>query len=112
MADLRGNPRLRFGRDLLLVSHTAHSFARRRLEPVVVPIVAEGWSTVLENESFALRSPMQHRRAIEAAVNEMPRFGLKAAARLLVAAAPAVGASLSGSWEQVLRQIIGGLPED
>src|SRR5262249_105347 len=31
MADLRGNPRLRFQRDLLLVFHTALSLARRRL---------------------------------------------------------------------------------
>jgi hypothetical protein len=47
MADLKGNPRARFQRDLLLVSHTGHSNARRVLEPLVVPIIAEGWSAVL-----------------------------------------------------------------
>jgi hypothetical protein len=52
---------------------------------------------------------MQYRPAIEAAINEMAPFGLKAAARLLVAAAPTVGALLSESWEQLLRQISGGL---
>lgn len=103
--DLKGNPRAHFERYFLLVSHTAHSLARRVLEPVVVPIVAEGWSTVLDNEGFALRSPVQHRPA--AAIKEMPTLGLKAAARLLLAAAPAVQASLSGSWERLLRQISG-----
>jgi len=53
MPDLTGNPRARFDRDLLLVSHTAHSLARRVIEPLVVTIVAEGWSTVLSSESFA-----------------------------------------------------------
>lgn len=107
MPDLKGNPRARFEWDLLLVSHTAHSLARRVLEPVVVPIVADGWSTVLDNEGFALRSPIQHRPAIEAALKEMPTRGLKAAAHLLIAAAPAVSASLSGNWERLLGQISG-----
>jgi hypothetical protein len=55
---------------------------------------------------------MLHRPAIEAAINEMPRLGLKAAARLLIAAAPAVRSSLSENWEQLLRQISGGLEQD
>jgi hypothetical protein len=105
MPDLRGNPRARFARDLLLVSYTAPSLARRVIEPVVVPIIAEGWSTVLSNEGFALRSPIQHTPAIEAAINDTKFLGLKAAASLLIAAAPAVEASLSESWEQRLRQI-------
>ena len=112
MPDLKGNPRARFERDFLLVSHPALSLARRVLEPVVIPIIAEGWSSVLDNESFALHSPMLHRPAIEAAINEMPRLGLKAAARLLIAAAPAVRSSLSENWEQLLRQISGGLEQD
>ncbi|MGA2794449.1 MAG: hypothetical protein ABSE69_13120 [Roseiarcus sp.] len=107
MPDLRGNPRARFERDLLLVSHTAYSLARRVIEPVVVSIVAEEWSTVLNDESFALRSPMQHTPAIEAALSNMNSLGLKAAASLLLAAAPAVRAPLSESWEQLLRQISG-----
>jgi hypothetical protein len=107
MPDLRGNPRARFERDLLLVAHTAQNLARRVIEPVVVPIIAEGWSTVLSNEGFAFRSPMQHRPAIEAALSDMKSLGLKAAARLLLAAAPTVKASLSETWEQLLRQISG-----
>jgi hypothetical protein len=107
MADLGGNPRVRFERDLLLVSHTAHSLARRVIEPVVVSIVAEGWSIVLSNEGFALRSPMQHAPAIEAALSDMKSLGLKAAASLLLTAAPAVKAPLSESWEQLLCQISG-----
>jgi hypothetical protein len=107
MADLRGNPRVRFERDLLLVSHAAHSLARRVIEPVVVSIIAEGWSIVLSNEGFALWSPMQHAPAIEAALSDMQSLGLKAAARLLLAAAPTVRASLSVTWEQLLREISG-----
>ena len=107
MPDLRGNPRARFDRDLLLVSHTAHSLARRVIEPVVVSIVAEGWSTVLKDETFALRSPMQHTPDIEVALSDMNSHGLKAAACLLLAAAPAVSVPLSQSWEQLLRQISG-----
>ena len=36
-SDLVGNPRARFERDLILIFHTANSFARRVLEPLVVP---------------------------------------------------------------------------
>jgi hypothetical protein len=112
MPDLRGNPRARFERDLLLVSHTAQSLSRRLLEPIVIPIIAEGWSVVLNNEGFALRSPTQYQPAIEVAINEMPKVGLRAAAHLLLAAAPAVRATLSQSWEQLLRQIGGSQMED
>ncbi|MGM4988958.1 hypothetical protein [Tardiphaga sp. 841_E9_N1_2] len=97
---------------MLLVSHAALSLCRRVIEPVVVPIVAEGWSAVLEKEGFALRSPMQHRPAMEAAINEIPKVGLRAAADLLLATAPAVGVPLSQSWEQLLRQISGSQPND
>jgi hypothetical protein len=79
----------------------------RVIEPIVVSIIAEGWSIVLSNEGFALRSPMQHAPAIEAALSDLKSLGLKAAARLLLAAAPTVKASLSESWEQLLRQISG-----
>jgi hypothetical protein len=44
--DLRGNPRARFEDDLLLVSHTAHSLARRILEPLILPHIMKGWSIV------------------------------------------------------------------
>src|SRR5262249_17618341 len=108
MPDLRGNPRARFERDLLLIFHTALSLARRGLEPVIVPIIEEGWSTVSSDESFALRSPMQHVPAIAAAIGDMKSVGLKAAARLILAAAPAVKVSLSESWEQLLHRISGG----
>ena len=111
MADLRGNPRCASGETFFSVSHTAHSLARRRLEPVVVPIVAEGWSTVLENRALPSRSPMQHRPAIEAAVNEMPRFGLKAAAPPCSAAPAAVGSSLSGSWSRCFVKSVAGCPK-
>jgi hypothetical protein len=107
MVDLSGNPGVRFEQDLLLVSHTARSLARQVIEPVVVSIIAEGWSTVLSNEGFALRSSMQHAPAIETALSDIRSPGLKAAARLLLAAAPTVKASLSESWEQLLRQISG-----
>jgi hypothetical protein len=105
MHDLRGNPRARFERDLLLVSHAAHTLARRIIEPIVVPIIGGGWGEVVANETFALRSPIQYVPEIETAVRDMRTLGLKAAARLLLAAAPAVNVPLSSNWEQLLRQI-------
>jgi hypothetical protein len=106
--DLKGDPRARFERDLLLISHVAISLARRVLEPLVVPLFEEGWSTVLKDETFALRSPLRHVPAIEAAIEWIKSSGLKGAARLLLAAAPAVGTSLSETWMQLLDQISGG----
>lgn len=107
-ADFRGNPGARFARDLLLISHSAHSLARRALEPLVVPHMLEGWSAVLRDETFALRAPFQHVPEIEAAIDEMKSSGLRGAARLMLAAAPAVRATLSETWVKFLRLIDGG----
>ena len=84
-----------------------------------VEIIAEGWSIVLSNVGFALRSPMQHAPAIEAALSDMKSLGLKAAARLLLAAAPTVKASAVGKlkhrpmsgneWQGHCRQVAHGL---
>ncbi len=108
MPNLKGNPRARFERDLLLISHAAHSLARRLLEPVIVSIVAEGWATVLNDESFALYSPMQSSPSMTAAIEDMKGSGLSAAARLILAAAPAVKVSLSETWRQVFITLAGG----
>jgi len=105
--DLRGNPTARFQRDLLLISHTGYSMARRVLEPLVVPQIVEGWSTVVEDESFALLAPLQHLPAIEAAIVEAKSSGLRGAARVMLAAAPAVRVSLTENWRELLRQISG-----
>ena len=105
-----GNPRMRFERDLLLIYHLAHSSARRKLEPLVVPHIVEGWITVARDESFALRAPLQHVPAIEAAIAETEATGLKGAAKLMIAAAPAVRVSLPEKWIAPLLQISGGVP--
>jgi hypothetical protein len=103
--DLKGNPRARFERDLLLISHVAYSLARRVLEPLLIPKIVEGWSSVLRDETFALWAPLQYAPAIETAVVEMQTSGLKRAARLMLVAAPAVRASLSVSWIELLQKI-------
>lgn len=105
--DLRGNPRARFERDLLLIFHAAHSLARRVLEPLLVAEIVEGWSIVSKSESFALRAPMQHTPAIEAAISDTKSSGLRGAARLMLAASPAVRTSLTENWIQLMRQISG-----
>ena len=105
---LAGNPRTRFERDLLLIYHLAHSSARRLLEPLVVPHIVESWTTVVRDEGFALRAPLQHVPAIEAAVAETEATGLKGAAKIILAAAPAVRASLTEAWIKLLRLISGG----
>jgi len=46
---------------------------------------------------------MQYTPAIETAISDMMSLGPKAAAGLLLAAAPAVKAPLSETWEQLLR---------
>jgi hypothetical protein len=106
-ADLTGDPGARFDRDLLLVSHAASSLCQRVLEPVVVDELVSGWSSVLANEGFALRSTMIYGPMIAAAVEEARVAGLKGAARLLIAAAPAVRRDLSVAWRQFLSRLVG-----
>lgn len=106
-ADMRGDPQARFDRDLLLVSHAGSSLCRRVLEPVIVDEILRGWSAVLANEGFALRSPSLHRPAIAHAIDEARSTGLKGAARLILAAAPAVGRAVSDGWKQHLLRMIG-----
>jgi hypothetical protein len=107
-SDLAGNPRARFERDLILIYHLAHSLARRVLEPLVVPHIVEGWTTVVRDESFALRAPFRHVPAIKAAIAETEATGLKGAAKIILAAAPAVRVSLTDAWIEPLRLISGG----
>ncbi|MBI4190940.1 MAG: hypothetical protein HY525_10435 [Betaproteobacteria bacterium] len=94
----------RYDRDMILVGHIAQSLARRALESMLVPFLERGWRDVLERQRFRLRSPAKYCPAIEEAVAALPKDGLRAAARLIIAAAPAVGEVLSESWEVVLRQ--------
>jgi hypothetical protein len=111
-SDLKGNPRARFERDLLLISHVAHSLARRILEPLVVAQIVEGWTAVLKDEGFALRAPLEHTPSIEAAIADTKSSGLSGAARLMLAAAPAVKVSLSETWLQYFRLISSGTSTD
>lgn len=96
------DPALRFHRDMMLVGHISQSMARRALEPLVVPILQQGWTHVLASQRFRLRAPSQNCPAIEQAVAELPVDGLRAAARLIIAAAPSVGETVTGSWQTVL----------
>lgn len=105
--DLVGTPRRRFERDLLLVYYLGHSFARGVLEQIIVPQILEGWTTVTTNEGFALRAPLQHVPVIEAAIAETRTTGVKGAAKLVLAAAPAVRASLTEAWIKPLRLLSG-----
>ena len=106
-ADLRGDPGARFDRDLLLVGHAGPSFCRRALEPVIVEEIVSGWSNVIANERFVLRSPLSHVPQIAAAIADARSTGLKGAARILLAAAPAVRREPSDMWREFLLAIIG-----
>jgi hypothetical protein len=111
-ADMRGDPGARFDRDLLLVCHAGSSLCRRVLEPVAVDEIVGGWSNVVANEGFALRSTIIYGPRITAAVEEARVAGLKGAARLFLAAAPAVRRERMLSdgpdgWRQLLLRIIG-----
>ncbi|MGD9815186.1 MAG: hypothetical protein AB7Q23_08260 [Hyphomonadaceae bacterium] len=106
---LATKPALRFHRDMTLVGHIAQSMARRALEPLIIPVLQRGWMDVLANQRFRMTAPMRHCPAIEAAVAELPKDGLRAAARLILAAAPAVAETLSDNWLQVLEPLaLGG----
>ncbi len=105
--DPRGKPKARFRRDLLLLDYMIQSSARRLLEPLVVGVITEGWSAAVEQEGFALRAPLQHAPAIQAAIVEARRSGLRGAARVLIATSPAVGFQLSQEWLTVLRHLSG-----
>jgi len=105
-ADLRGDPGARFDRDLLLVSHAAASFGRRILGPVAVQEIVGGWSNVFANERFALRSPLSHVPEIAAAIEDARSTGLKGAAQVLLAAAPAVRREVTEGWRDFLLRII------
>jgi hypothetical protein len=105
-AELRGDPGARFDRDLLLVCHAAASFGRRTLEPVIVEEIVGGWSNVIADEGFALRSPLSHVPQIAAAIEEARLTGLKGAARVLLAAALAVRREMPDSWRTFLLGII------
>ena len=106
-ADLRGDPGARFDRDLLLVCHAGASFCRRALEPIIVDELVSGWTNVIANESFALRSPFSYVPQITEAIEDARSTGLKGAARILLAAASAVRRELPDSWRNFLLRIVG-----
>jgi len=101
------DPQTRFRRDMLLVIHISNSLARRVLEPIVVPQIAAGWTAVLKDQRYALRAPAQNCPDIEAAATSIATSGLEGAARLILAAAPAVGHKLSHGWVDSLSTIGG-----
>jgi hypothetical protein len=105
-SDVRGKPGSRLERDLLLVCDTAQSGARPALEPLVVEELANGWSHVVSDETFALQMPLAHGPDIEAAIKEMRSSGLRGAARLILVAAPAARYPLSEKWLKFLQMII------
>ncbi len=99
------DPETRFRRDMHLVGHLAQSMARRVLEPIVAPKIAAGWVVVLKDQRYALRAPTINCPDIEAAVASIGTSGLKGAARLILAAAPAVGYQLDAGWEELLMKV-------
>lgn len=103
--NLAGNPRSRFQRDLILVVHVSQSLARRVLEPLVVSTIVRGWTSVLESERFALRAPVKNCPAIEESIASMEKDGIRGAARLILAAAPAVAFELGANWEELLKRV-------
>jgi hypothetical protein len=92
---------------MLFVVQADRSTGKQVLEPLVVSAMIEGWTSVLETQRFQLTAPGVHCEAIGEACSSMASIGLRGAALLLLAAAPAVRYELSEAWEAVLRQIAG-----
>ena len=61
----------------------------------------------MNDEGFALRAPLQHTPAIRAAIAGTETTGLRGAAKIILAAAPAVRASLTEAWIKPLLLISG-----
>lgn len=95
-------PRDRLLRDLYWAFQVGNNMGRRTLEPLVVRSLTAGWRRVLAQQSFALSAPLRHASAIEAAIDEVERRGIRAVPALLRAAAPAARVDLSERWEQYL----------
>jgi len=105
-------PSVRFYRDMMIIARVAQSFARRLLEPNVVQSIATGWTVVLARQRFRLRNPDRHRPAIEAAISSMSASGLRGAAQLILAAAPAVNHDFDVGWEELLKRVAGTRASD
>ncbi len=106
--ELAIDPSIRFNRDMLFVGHLSQSIARHALETLIVPVLQRGWADVLANQRFRLRAPTRCCPVIEDAIAAVPKHGLPAAARLVLAAATAVGESLPESWETMLVALARG----
>jgi hypothetical protein len=102
---IAASPNLRFRRDMVLVVHLSNSLACRVLEPLLVSAMQSGWTDVIAKQSFLLRSPMQYCSAIEAALAELPLYGLRAAARVILAVAPSVDVVMPEDWASLLSKI-------
>ncbi len=97
----------RIRRDLYWLYQAAGSLGRRALEPLVVKSVAEGWRFVLEHQRFALSMPMRTAPSIEAAIVVLEQHGIRAAPRLMDAAADATRLSVPSQWRAFLAALGG-----
>jgi hypothetical protein len=93
----------RLKRDVYWVFQVGNNMARRALEPLVIESLATGWRHVLTQQSFALSAPFRYTPAIEAAIDNVERNGIRAAPDLIFAAAPAVRFELSDNWRKCLE---------
>jgi hypothetical protein len=100
------SPRDRVGRDLYWLYQTGNSMGRRVLEPMVVRALADGWRYVLDRQTFMLSMPARSAPAIEAAIKEVERRGIRAAPELIDAAAGACGLDVS-PWGAFLAALGG-----
>jgi tetratricopeptide (TPR) repeat protein len=100
-------PLERLKRDAYWVFQVGNNMGRRALEPLVIEYLVTGWRHVLAQQSFALSAPFRYTPAIEAAINEVERNGIRAAPDLIFAAAPAVRFELSENWRKFLEIVKG-----
>lgn len=102
---IRGDPALRFYRDLMITGQIATSLGRGALAPAFVRKIADGWQYVLDRQRFRLSNLAHHLPAIESALQEMKSPTLEKTAALLLAAAPAVGHKYGEGWQELLMKI-------
>jgi hypothetical protein len=67
--------------------------------------VQSGWQYVLDHQAFSLLGAARNVPMIKAALDDTTTVGLRGAARIVLAAAPAVGMELPQDWEQALSRL-------
>lgn len=101
------DPNLRLYRDMLLVRQVATSPAKAILAPLLNRRMIDGWSLVINQQTFLLRDPAGAVPALRTRLARMTGQSLSGSAAFILEAAPAVGFQFQHGWDALLTSIAG-----